>query len=89
MFARGFGSSARDVDEAAQVAARAAREWRRVPVTKRVWLKRAASVAQNPYNMGKFGIESAVKVLNGRTVPKRIDTGTTLVTKQNAARYAK
>jgi ribose transport system substrate-binding protein len=49
----------------------------------------AASVAQNPYNMGKFGIENAVKVLNGQTVPKRIDTGTTLVTKQNAAQYAK
>ncbi len=49
----------------------------------------AASVAQNPYNMGKFGVESAVKVLNGQTVAKRIDTGTTLVTKQNAAQYAK
>ncbi|MER3456400.1 MAG: LacI family transcriptional regulator [candidate division GAL15 bacterium] len=49
----------------------------------------AASVAQNPYNMGKFGVESAVKVLRGQSVPRRIDTGTTLVTKQNAARYAK
>lgn len=49
----------------------------------------AASVAQNPYNMGKFGVESAVKVLRGQSVPKRIDTGTTLVTKQNAAQYAK
>lgn len=49
----------------------------------------AASVAQNPYNMGKFGVESAVKVLRGQSVPKRIDTGTTLVTKRNAAQYAK
>lgn len=49
----------------------------------------AASVAQNPYNMGKFGVESALKVLRGQSVPKRIDTGTTLVTKQNAAQYAK
>ncbi len=49
----------------------------------------AASVAQNPYNMGKFGVENAVKVLRGQTVPRRIDTGTTLVTKDNASRYAK
>jgi ribose transport system substrate-binding protein len=49
----------------------------------------AATVAQNPYMMGKLGIESAVKVLRGGKVPKRIDTGTTLVTRQNAAQYLK
>mgnify|MGYP000138545147 CR=1 FL=1 len=49
----------------------------------------AASVAQNPYNMGKFGVEYAVKALKGQRIPKRIDTGTTLVTRENAARYAK
>lgn len=49
----------------------------------------AASVAQNPSNMGKFGVENALKLLQGKTIPKRIDTGTTLVTKANAAKYAK
>lgn len=49
----------------------------------------AASVAQNPPNMGKFGVENALKVLQGKTIPKRIDTGTVLVTKANAAQYAK
>jgi ribose transport system substrate-binding protein len=49
----------------------------------------AASVAQNPSNMGKFGVENALKILGGQTIPKRIDTGTILVTKQNASQYAK
>ena len=49
----------------------------------------AASVAQNPANMGKFGVENALKLLQGKTIPKRIDTGTTLVSKTNAAQYAK
>lgn len=49
----------------------------------------AASVAQNSSNMGKFGVENAIKALQGKSVPKRIDTGTTLVTKKNAAQYAK
>jgi len=49
----------------------------------------AASVAQNPSNMGKFGVENAIKALQGQSIPKRIDTGTTLVSKANAAAYAK
>lgn len=49
----------------------------------------AASVAQNPPNMGKFGVENALKVLQGKTISKRIDTGTVLVTKKNAEQYAK
>lgn len=49
----------------------------------------AATVAQNPSNMGRFGVENAVKLLQGKSIPKRIDTGTTLVTKTNAAQYAK
>jgi ribose transport system substrate-binding protein len=49
----------------------------------------AASVAQSPYNMGKFGVENALKVLRGQTIAKRIDTGTILVTKANAQQYAK
>lgn len=47
----------------------------------------SASIAQNPYNMGKFGVENAVKVLKGETIPKRIDTGTLLVDKSNADQY--
>lgn len=49
----------------------------------------AASVAQSPSNMGKFGVENAIKVLKGQTIAKRIDTGTVLVTKKNAAQFAK
>ena len=49
----------------------------------------AASVAQSPSNMGKFGVENAIKALQGQSIPKRIDTGTTLVSKANAAAYAK
>ena len=49
----------------------------------------AASVAQNPSNMGKFGVENAIKALQGQSIPKRIDTGTTLVSKANAGAYAK
>src|SRR5207245_11450720 len=49
----------------------------------------AASVAQNPPNMGKFGVDNALKLLQGKSIPKRIDTGTTVVSKKNAAQYAK
>jgi len=49
----------------------------------------AASVAQNPYNMGKFGVENALRALQDKPVAKRIDTGTILVTKKNAQQYAK
>ncbi|MGL5245549.1 MAG: ABC transporter substrate-binding protein [Sarcina sp.] len=40
-------------------------------------------VVQNPYNMGKFGVESAMKILNGESVDKRIDTGAVYVSKEN------
>jgi ribose transport system substrate-binding protein len=49
----------------------------------------AASVAQSPYNMGKFGVENAIKILQGKTVAKRIDTGTVVVSKKNASQYTK
>ena len=48
-----------------------------------------ASVAQSPYNMGKFGVQNALKALQKQPVAKRIDTGTILVTKKNAAQFAK
>jgi len=47
-----------------------------------------ATVAQNPYNMGAFGVENALKLVKGETIPEVIDTGTELVTKDNAANYA-
>jgi ribose transport system substrate-binding protein len=49
----------------------------------------SASVAQSPYNMGKFGVQNALKALQNKPVAKRIDTGTILVTKKNAAQFAK
>ena len=47
----------------------------------------AASIAQSPYNMGKFGVEYAVRVLMGEKIDANIDTGTELVTSENAAKY--
>jgi ribose transport system substrate-binding protein len=46
-----------------------------------------ASVAQNPANMGALGIESLIKLAKGEKLPAVIDTGTVLVTKDNAADY--
>jgi len=43
-----------------------------------------ASVAQSAYSIGKQGVEAAVKVAKGETIDARIDTGTNLVTKENA-----
>jgi ribose transport system substrate-binding protein len=47
----------------------------------------SATVAQNPYNMGAFGVESAIKLIKGETLPEVVDTGTILVTAENAADY--
>ncbi|PYQ24716.1 MAG: sugar ABC transporter substrate-binding protein [Acidobacteria bacterium] len=49
--------------------------------------KLAGSVAQNPRAMGQQGVEAALAALEGRPVEKRIDTGTELVTKDNAEKY--
>ncbi|HVD78814.1 MAG TPA: substrate-binding domain-containing protein, partial [Vicinamibacteria bacterium] len=49
--------------------------------------KLAGSVAQNPRAMGQKGVEAALAALDGRPVDKRIDTGTELVTKENAEKY--
>jgi ribose transport system substrate-binding protein len=46
-----------------------------------------ATIAQNPTNMGKFGVESLLKLINGETIEPVIDTGTELVTAENAADY--
>ncbi|MCY6354610.1 sugar ABC transporter substrate-binding protein [Clostridium sp. ZS2-4] len=42
-----------------------------------------ATVAQNAYNMGKSGVEAAVKVAKGEKIDARIDTGTSLIDKAN------
>ena len=49
----------------------------------------AGSVAQNPRAMGQRGVEAALAALDGRPVEKRIDTGTEMVTAENAAKYLK
>jgi ribose transport system substrate-binding protein len=46
-----------------------------------------ASVAQSPANIGKFGVESLIKLISGTAIDPLIDTGTELVTKDNAAKY--
>ena len=46
-----------------------------------------ASIAQAPGNMGGFGIQALVDLKAGKTLDAWIDTGTVLVTKDNAADY--
>ncbi len=47
----------------------------------------SATIAQNPYNMGAFGVENAIKLIQGETLPEVIDTGTVLVDSSNADQY--
>jgi len=47
----------------------------------------AATIAQAPGNMGGFGIQALVDLKAGKTIEAVIDTGTVLVTKDNAAEY--
>ena len=42
-----------------------------------------ALIVQNPFKMGYEGVMTAVKVLKGEDVPKRVDTGVTVVTPDN------
>jgi len=44
-----------------------------------------ALVAQNPEKMGYLAVETLYKVVKKQTVPKMVDTGTVLVTKDNLA----
>jgi ABC-type sugar transport system substrate-binding protein len=46
-----------------------------------------ATIAQSPKNIGGYGVESLIKLINGETLDPIIDTGTELVTKDNAANY--
>jgi len=49
--------------------------------------KTTATMAQSPFKMTNLGVEAAVKSLKGENYVKAIDTGTTLVTKENAADF--
>ena len=40
-------------------------------------------VVQNPYKMGYEGVQALIATLDGKEVKRRIDTGVTLVTKEN------
>lgn len=40
-------------------------------------------VVQNPYKMGYQGVKTLIDHLDGKVVPRRIDTGVTLITKEN------
>jgi simple sugar transport system substrate-binding protein len=48
----------------------------------------AASVAQFPAKMGSLGIETAVAAARGQSVQANVDTGTDMVTKDNAAQFS-
>jgi ABC-type sugar transport system substrate-binding protein len=45
------------------------------------------SVAQFPDKMGSMGAQTALDAAQGKTVPANIDTGTEMVTKDNAAQF--
>jgi ribose transport system substrate-binding protein len=47
-----------------------------------------ASVAQFPAKMGSLGIATLWASVQGKTVPKNVDTGTALVTKSNASKFS-
>ncbi len=50
-----------------------------------------ATIAQRPANMGIFGVNWIIVAITGnaKEIPARIDTGTALVTKENAAQFLK
>ncbi len=42
------------------------------------------SVAQGNYDMGRIAVEKALEIVAGKTIDKRIDSGATMITKENA-----
>jgi simple sugar transport system substrate-binding protein len=42
------------------------------------------SVAQYPAKMGELGVDTVVRAVRGEAVPAKVDTGTAMVTKENA-----
>jgi ribose transport system substrate-binding protein len=49
----------------------------------------SAVIAQYPANMGKQAVEAAIKAIRGEPIEKLIDTGTALVTRENADEFLK
>jgi ribose transport system substrate-binding protein len=49
----------------------------------------AADVAMHPEALGGKSVEAAIAAAKGQTLPPKIDTGETLVTKENAAQFLK
>ena len=45
------------------------------------------SVAQSPYNEGYTAVETCVAVLNGESVDEVIDTGSDVITEENAQEH--
>ena len=43
-----------------------------------------ASIAQGHYDMGRIAVEKALEVIAGKQIDKRIDSGATIITKENA-----
>jgi ABC-type sugar transport system substrate-binding protein len=46
-----------------------------------------ATVAQFPAKMGELGLDTLLKTVNGEDVPPMVDTGTEIVTKENASDF--
>ena len=49
--------------------------------------KEDATVAQFPAKMGELGLDTLFKAVNGEDVPPAVDTGTEIVTKENASDF--
>ena len=49
----------------------------------------AATVAQQPYLMGKLAVEAAVKTIKGETVPSVVDVPANLISKENLSDFLK
>ena len=45
------------------------------------------SVAQSPYDMGVLAVDNLIKLTKGETIDERIDSGTSMVTPENAAQF--
>jgi|GEM_PF-5622312 ABC-type sugar transport system substrate-binding protein len=46
-----------------------------------------ATIAQFSYNTGAYGVEKALELAKGRSLPPVVDTVTLLVTKKNVAEF--
>jgi ribose transport system substrate-binding protein len=49
--------------------------------------KMNATVAQQPDKMGSLGVQNAMKIIDGKSVPKKIPVEVKLVTKENVSQF--